>query len=74
MALNCVMFDDRRNPIPLPNEMTVLTIDSGVDLVLQIPDNGKTAKSLKASGRLWITDQRVRLVHWPVAYLTDHCL
>ncbi len=63
MALNCAMLDGDRNPIPLPNEVTVMTIDSGVDLVLTIPDmsgDGPKLRTLKASGRAWITDQRVR--------------
>ncbi|KAF9025861.1 hypothetical protein BDZ89DRAFT_1114038 [Hymenopellis radicata] len=68
MALNCAMLDGDRNPIPLPNEMTVMTIDSGVDLVLTIPDmsgEGPKLRSLKASGRAWITDQRFLFTSGP---------
>ncbi|KIY62002.1 hypothetical protein CYLTODRAFT_427232 [Cylindrobasidium torrendii FP15055 ss-10] len=52
------MLDGQRNPIPLPHEMTVMAVDSGADLALRIPEVGKITKTLKASGRLWITDQR----------------
>jgi len=70
MALNWTMLKpDDRTPVPLPNEMTVTSIDSGVDLMLAIPDEPPTGSSqaggtggtrkLKAMGRIWLTDQRL---------------
>ncbi|KDR84322.1 hypothetical protein GALMADRAFT_205992 [Galerina marginata CBS 339.88] len=68
MALNWAMLNANRSPVPLPNEMTITTVDSGVDISLSIPDappSGSSssggsggAKKLKASGKLWLTDQR----------------
>ncbi|KAF5322160.1 hypothetical protein D9619_000233 [Psilocybe cf. subviscida] len=68
MALNWTMLDAKRNPVPLPNEMTITTIDSGVDLSLTIPNappsttalaggSGGSSK-LKATGNVSLTDQR----------------
>jgi len=69
MALNCVMLSPARSPIPLPHELTIRTLDSGVELSISIPDappagsagsggSGGT-KKLKETGRMWLTDQRV---------------
>lgn len=71
MALNWTMLDNKRNFVPLPNEMTITTIDSGVDLSLTIPNappstsalaggSGGVSK-LKATGKASVTDKRVRL-------------
>jgi hypothetical protein len=70
MALNWAMLNPNRIPVPLPHEMTVTTIDSGVEISLMIPDAPPTASSnaggsggikrLKANGKLYLTDQRVR--------------
>lgn len=70
MALNWAMMNANRTPIPLPGEMTITTVDSGVELQLLIPNappvgDSATAggsggcKKLKAMGRIWLTDQRV---------------
>ncbi|KAH9482220.1 UPF0664 stress-induced protein C29B12.11c [Psilocybe cubensis] len=69
MALNWAMLSSHRAPVPLPNEMTITTVDSGVDVSLTILDTppvgpsstaGRSggAKKMKATGRLWLTDQR----------------
>lgn len=70
MALNWATLSPARQPTPLPNELTLRTIDSGVELTLFIPDappSGSTTsggsggvKKLKENGRIWLTDQRVR--------------
>ena len=71
MALNWTMLKHDRSPIPLPNEQTITSIETGADLSLTVPDVPPTtssstaggsggAKKLKASGRIWLTDQRVR--------------
>ncbi|KAG5638077.1 hypothetical protein H0H81_001927 [Sphagnurus paluster] len=69
MALNWTMLNPNRSPVPLPNEMNITTVDSGVDLTLTIPDVAPTgtapaggsggSKRLKSLGRLWLTDQRL---------------
>ena len=83
MALNWAMLDPNRSPVPLPNEMTITKIDSGVDLSIamapassssssggssSLPDPPQTPspanttgtfQKLKATGRVWLTDQRV---------------
>jgi len=69
MALNWAMLSKDRTPVPLPNEMTITTIDTGVEVFLTIPDAppvGSSAaggsggvKKIKAAGKLWLTDQRV---------------
>ncbi|KAF5365141.1 hypothetical protein D9757_013256 [Collybiopsis confluens] len=68
MALNCAMLTATREPIPLPNENVISTIDSGADLLLVIPDvppeghssagGAGGSQKLKATGRIWITDRR----------------
>lgn len=70
MALNWAMLNPNRTPVPLPAEMTIATVDSGVELLLTIPNAPPSAdsaaggsggcKKLKALGRIWLTDQRVR--------------
>ncbi|EDR12166.1 uncharacterized protein LACBIDRAFT_192514 [Laccaria bicolor S238N-H82] len=70
MALNWTMLKHDRSPIPLPNEHTITSIETGADLSLTIPDvppmtssstagGSGGAKRLKASGRIWLTDQRL---------------
>jgi len=71
MALNWTMLNQDRSPVPLPNEMTITTINSGVDISLTIPESqpgtatpsrggpAPGAKKLKAIGRLSLTDQRL---------------
>lgn len=70
MALNCAMLNATREPIPLPGESIISTIESGAEVNLLIPDvppeEGSLAggsggsQKLKAIGRIWITDRRVR--------------
>ncbi|KAH9948776.1 hypothetical protein B0H21DRAFT_777674 [Amylocystis lapponica] len=72
MALNYVMLSPARSPIPLPDELTIRTLDSGVELTVVVPDappaggasSGGTggSKKLKEVGRMWLTDQRVIFV------------
>ena len=69
MALNWVLLNSKRSPIPLPHELILRTIDSGADLTVIVPDSppsGSSAsggsggsKRLKENGTLWLTDQRV---------------
>ena len=69
MSLNWAMLNPNRVPVPLRNEMTVTTIDTGVDLALIIPDippsgslpagGSGGAKRLKEMGKIYLTDQRV---------------
>ncbi|KAF9448959.1 hypothetical protein P691DRAFT_774992 [Macrolepiota fuliginosa MF-IS2] len=68
MALNWTMLTPNRSPVPLPNEMTITTVDPGVELSLVVPDappSGSTLaggsgglRKLKAVGKIWLTDQR----------------
>lgn len=71
MALNWAMLNPNRTPVPLPGEMTIATVDSGVDMLLTIPNVPPAGPSdssggsggfqkMKAMGRVWLTDQRVR--------------
>lgn len=76
MALNWTMLDSSRNPVPLPNEMNILTVDDGAELALTIPDTlphqGASSggsggvRKLKETGRIHLTDQRVRLSNDPL--------
>ena len=73
MALNCAMLSPARAPIPLPNELTIKEVNGGVELSLVVPDAPPTggasaggsggAKKMKDTGKLWLTDQRVRACH-----------
>ena len=70
MALNWTMLNPNRTPVPLPNEMTITTIDSGVEVSLTIPQSTSSSSSStagsavpakrKATGKAYLTDQRVR--------------
>lgn len=68
MALNWTMIDEARNPVPLPFELIIKTME-GAELSLTIPEappsgsatsggSGGT-KKLKSTGGIWLTDQRV---------------
>ncbi|KAH7887500.1 hypothetical protein F5I97DRAFT_1935616 [Phlebopus sp. FC_14] len=70
MALNWVMLDAGRSPVPLQNEHTVLAIDSQVEYTLIIPDGAPPTSSpsagesggsrkLKEIGELILTNQRL---------------
>ena len=72
MALNWTMINPDRIPVPLPNETTIMSVDSGADVSLTIPDSPPTAASatsggsggerkLNGIGKLFLTDQRVRI-------------
>ena len=73
MALNWTMLNPDRTPVPLPGETTILTINSGAEVSLTIPDvppgTADTAggvggtKKLKATGKMWITEKRVHLIY-----------
>ena len=70
MALNWAMLNPDGSPVPLPSERTISSINSGVELILNIPDTPPSSsasaggsggsKKLGDAGRLWLTDQRVR--------------
>jgi hypothetical protein len=71
MSLNWTMLNPDRSLVPLPNENIIITIDSGAELILNIPDAPPTgsaataggsggARRLKEPGSIWLTDQRVR--------------
>ena len=70
MALNWAMLNADRSPIPLPHEKILRTIESGAEVILMIQNTPPSAnassggsggiKRLKETGRLWLTDQRVR--------------
>ena len=65
------MLNPDRTPVPLPNEITIMKVDSGADVSLTIPDAPPTAsapsggsgggRKLKGIGKLFLTDQRVRV-------------
>lgn len=59
MALNWTMLDAARAPVPLPHELIIRTIESGPEITLSILDTPE--RKLKESGRLWLTDKRVRV-------------
>jgi hypothetical protein len=62
MALNWAMLDGVRAPVPLPHEMTITSVESGVELALTVPGGTDgSARKLKETGKIWVTDQRVRI-------------
>jgi len=68
MALNWTMMDEGRNPVPLPYEMIIKSME-GAELSLTIPEAPPSgsdtsggsggAKKPKSTGRMWLTDHRV---------------
>jgi len=66
------MLSPARQPIPLPDELNIRTIDGGVELTILVPDappSGSSnsggsggSKKLKENGRLWLTDRRLVFV------------
>ena len=64
MALNWTMTNADGSPIPLPQEMTICTIDSGAELKLSVPADarGAAAKTFQSAGRVYLTDKRVRVL------------
>jgi hypothetical protein len=81
MALNWTMLNPDRTPMPLPNEIAIMTVDSGADVSLTVPDTPPAAsaisggsggeRKLKGIGKLFLTDQRVRFVNCETRYSTD---
>jgi hypothetical protein len=72
MALNWTMLNPDRTPMPLPNEIAIMTVDSGADVSLTVPDTPPAAsaisggsggeRKLKGIGKLFLTDQRLIFV------------
>jgi WW domain-binding protein 2 len=70
MALNWTMLGPDRTPVPLPKELMIMTVESGAEISLIIPDVPPTGTStsggsgggrkLNGTGKLFLTDQRVR--------------
>jgi hypothetical protein len=64
------MLSPDRTPVPLPGELTIMTIESGAEVSVIIPDIPPTGSStsggsgggrkLNGMGKLFLTDQRVR--------------
>jgi hypothetical protein len=65
MALNWTMLDESKRPLPLPEEHTVMTVDKGAEVAITIPESGGSLKKLKETGRIWLTEQRVRSRFFP---------
>ncbi|KAG6329118.1 hypothetical protein ID866_9970 [Astraeus odoratus] len=62
MALNWVMFDSIRNPVPLQDESTITTLDAECTLI--IPDTtgnsgGASHSKIKESGKMYLTSKRL---------------
>jgi len=59
------MLDDRQNPVPLPGEERVMTIDQGVEITLLVSNSrstggiGGSGDKLKETGKIWLTDKRL---------------
>jgi len=80
MALNWTMLNPDRSLVPLPNEQILNTIESGVELVLTIPDAPPSSsasaggsggsKKMKEKVLLWLTDQRLIFIAPPGAPTT----
>jgi hypothetical protein len=70
MALNWTMLGPDRIPVPLPGELMIMTVESGAEVSVTIPDVPPTSTStsggsgggrnLNGIGKLFLTDQRVR--------------
>ncbi|KAJ1299431.1 hypothetical protein OPQ81_003797 [Rhizoctonia solani] len=67
MSLNWVMLDERRKPVPLPDERSITTVPNA-QVTIHIPsssDNDTTAQTLTASGDVWLTSDRFVFVASP---------
>ncbi|KAI0298833.1 hypothetical protein BC826DRAFT_1090612 [Russula brevipes] len=64
MALNWTMLNADRTPVPLPGELMIMTVESGADVSLTIPDAPPTGSSTSggSGGKLFLTDQRLIFV------------
>ncbi|KAI0034370.1 hypothetical protein K488DRAFT_69224 [Vararia minispora EC-137] len=68
MALNWTMLNADRTPVPLPGEITIMTIHFGAELMLTIPDappagassagGSGGSRKLKEEGKVFLTEQR----------------
>ena len=64
------MLNPDHSLVPLPEEQIISAIESGVELILNIPDAPPSSlasaggsggsKKMKEKGMLWLTDKRVR--------------
>ena len=64
------MLKPDRTPVPLPGELTIMTVEPGAEVSLAVPDIPPTgsstsggsggARKLNGIGKLFLTDQRVR--------------
>lgn len=78
MALNWTMLGEGRNPVPLPFEMIIKSMEDA-ELSLTIPEalpsgsatsgGSGSAKKLKSTGRMWLTDLRVEQNIYPLVAL-----
>jgi len=70
MALNWAMLNPDQSLVPLPHEQIITAIESGAELILNIPDAPPSSssastggsggnKKMKEKGRIWLTDQRL---------------
>jgi hypothetical protein len=61
MALNWTMLNDARQPVPIGQEHNVMVIDKDAEIVLSVPSHqsGGTHTTMKETGGIWLTDQRV---------------
>ncbi|KAH7343173.1 hypothetical protein B0J17DRAFT_641283 [Rhizoctonia solani] len=67
MSLNWVMLDERRKPVPLPNERNITTIPN-TQLTVHIPtpsDTNETIQTITATGDVWLTSDRFVFVASP---------
>ncbi|KAI9064913.1 hypothetical protein FKP32DRAFT_1648678 [Trametes sanguinea] len=71
MSLNGASIGPSRQPTPLPHELAIRSVDTGVEVALQIPETtagGSSSsgsagpKKLKSIGGIWLTDQRLIFV------------
>jgi len=70
MALNWTMLSPDRIPVPLPGELMIMTVESGAEVSVIIPDvppagtstsgGSGGGRKLNETGKLFLTDQRVR--------------
>jgi len=80
MALNWVMFDAIRNPLPLQDEVNITTV-SDVECTLVIPDVSPQTSSagagaagpskMKECGTIYLTDKRVILIDEALDHSVD---
>ncbi|KAF8725060.1 female pronucleus assembly, partial [Rhizoctonia solani] len=74
MSLNWVMLDERKKPVPLPNERNISTVPNA-QLTVHIPnssDNGTNlTQTITASGDVWLTSHRFVFVAAPESQSTS---